>query len=77
MDPEKSYIPHPEKAGKAALAPGTGGSYQGGLRPGKVFLRSALALYLSRYGSNEIPNPGDNVAFTLTNDGVHCRDDAA
>lgn len=47
MDPEKSYIPHPE-TGKAALAPGTGGSYHGGLRPGKVSLRADFALHLRR-----------------------------
>lgn len=33
MDPEKSFQAHPE-TGKAELAPGTGGIYSGGLRPG-------------------------------------------
>lgn len=40
MDSGKSYVPHPG-SGKTGLAPGTGGSYKGGLRPGTM-LRNML-----------------------------------
>jgi len=60
MDPEKSFQAHPE-TGKAELAPGTGGIYSGGLRPGTM-LRNLLKVVpeLSAFANIEL-----QVAFNL------------
>ena len=34
MDPSTSFLP--DERGKSQLAPGTGGNYEGGLRPGEA-----------------------------------------